>query len=300
VEVDWQARVYDPYGSNGGKSDLAKYVGRWKSDVLVGRNDPEPFQCEFRYSEDEVALDVQTIAECSDPDNCPAQHQWPEKRLRAQAFYSGYPDNIDGTFEFVASFKDQRSDLPNLYVFAGEYYERDPGDFSTPYVYPYISGITDQLLLGMSRSFDWNNSGVDCDYQGGGTWPVAVVFVSEIDKLVTDMNGYLEPSQSCGFGDHYSLDKMLARTVYHELFHQLYIASPDDYDPHPNDWCHDGDNVCQCVMNQSQPLYIKHLAEDVSGGCGIITVVLKNFQDPCMENVHDLDGCKISDIVFFN
>jgi hypothetical protein len=286
VEVDWHKRLVDPDDPDQTNSrDLVTYIQEWRSTVLEGGAGSA---CSHRFSDTDAEMDVRP--EKSDEIN------WSSTKLTAAATAQGFSADVAGAVLLLKSMKTQRTNLPNLYLFAGEHFTEDPSTYTFPYA------TSQDIYLGFARGHDFEDDpNTQCYFATGIGYPVGVVFVSEIEKLVDEMNEYT--NEKCGFY-YYDLKKMMRHVVIHELFHELFVSSPYEYTPfYPNTWCHDGDSNCRCVMNVHEHGYVLDLLsgpQHQTPDCATASTITANWQNPCIERVHDNDGCNLADIVSFN
>jgi len=276
VEVDTHSRLIDPQNTNDPR-DLVQYVQQWKGALLEGSASSG---CSHRFDGATAEFDVR-----------PGRSQtlnWTSTTIVVAAVAAGFTADETGVVHLLQSYKSQTTALPNLYLAAAEYYDDPSGQ-----TYPW----SPNRYLALTRGIDFDDNSA-CSYATGVGFPVGAVFVSEIEKFVDEMNEFT--NQHCGFY-YFDLTKVMARTVAHELFHELFISSPYEYyPPSPNLYCHDGDTVCKCIMNQMEPVYILDLIGGITPQCMTANGIITNWENPCMERAHDTDGCSLQDIVDFN
>lgn len=292
VEIDWHARLLR--GVKGSARDISHCVQAWTTTSLWGKNASPPnlLACEYRYDQNANDLSVTTILGDS--------LLWTSRSLLDATEAAGYDRTEAGTVLFMETMKTNRAKKPALYLLGAEFYQKDPA--VTPYTWPDpTAGLEPPLpkhYLGYSVS--WNETVSTCIYDDNVSRPVGVVFVSEIEKVVEDMNAYVSNDFRCGY-TIYEFEGFLVKVVSHELFHQLFLSrTADAYPPGPgNVYCHDGDSDCECVMNVHSPTQIKNLISNTIN-CPTAERIVRNLRFACMERDHDSDGCTIQDIISYN
>jgi hypothetical protein len=277
VEIDWHSRVTDPENLED-PHDLATYVEEWRGSLLEGGT----AGCSHRFNEAEAEFDVKV--ERSQEVN------WTSKNLVDVAFAAGYTADEAGVVTLLKTLKTQKTNLPNLYLLAGEYFNNPSSS-----AYPTAAG----RYLAFGRGYDFEET-TECHYATEIGYPVAVVFVSEVEKFVDDMNEYT--NTWCHLY-YYDLKRSLANVVAHELFHELFISSPYEYSAYPYTYCHDGDTgdaACKCIMNTPEPGIIVDLILNQPPDCAGVSAIVDHWHNPCMERAHDADGCSLAEIINFN
>ena len=144
-----------------------------------------------------------------------------------------------------------------------------------------------------------------CQWIGGHTVPVGAIFLNEIAKFTSEMNDWINAECLSECSAPFILSKMVSRVVWHELFHEIYVASPKDYDPDEFQsgsnyrYCHDSDDVCQCIMNQGPYKRVYDLINQTEKQCYTACVIANKIQDPCIEQ-HNSDLCPWVFILGYN
>jgi hypothetical protein len=298
VEIDYHERTQkpdpNPYDDLPNPYDLTPHVQNWKS-ILIG----DASGCAQLYERFAGTKDVDIKPQIyTDSDLT-----WPSVNITEEALLR-YPltTKWDAVRKMLGDEKTLKSGdkLPNLYLLAAEYYDVDPNvdNWVYPAVFDSSKAWIGRIAIGIQFNFDHLfGEDYDCYFQADYGVPVAAIFLSEIEKLVTEMNSWI--NFKCN-KQPYVLSKMVSRVVYHELFHELYVASPEDYKPsdYGYTYCHDGDNNCKCVMNQNVAARVAELVD--LGQCyTACEVIVKNIQTPCIEQ-HDYDSCPWVFLISYN
>jgi len=277
VEVDWHVD----------ESDAIQSVLDWQSGILQG---PRSGDCTFRFPST-PALNV--VCRMGD------QYVW-SRSMKELVFDDFGGETKEDVMNYVMTLKTHRDadHLPNPYVMLAHHLE-DPAlfNYGTSSVLP-----VDANFFGMVRHPPVRPESPSelCDYWANSPHPSGVVFVGAVRKMGRESNDWFE--RHCGTGMRYfDIGRLVDRAVWHELFHEIAIADPDPSST-GNLLCHDGDQVCRCVMNGLQ--YAPALTQAYLGNCTFAKQMAESLVSNCIGEAgnewHYDNGCDYAELNEFN
>lgn len=304
-----------------GQTGWGRYIDAWVADILYGAHVGSGF-CGTYFDNTNAPIDPKLI-----DGGVLDVERWSHDNLMENVGLEHFHDEDGGALavqQFLSEEKDQWDNRPNLHLVVVDFFvspDVETEEFGRkPAKWRYDDS---KLPLGAS-TFGWTFAVMGlCAFDH--SLPVAVVCLGQLGKFTQEMNELFarpisdpgpETVLGCGVANAFDFEKLATHLIGHELFHQLRVEFmhredlPGYVPPSGQRFCHDGDDVCRCMMVRGMlggylMLYADRRLFPYSHDCSKALDLVNNTQSNCVgepENPYHRDDndCQYSTLKAMN